>query len=181
MSEEITFQDILEARSDADLLNEASLGRAYQHSVKGGHHSFGIVTGWKAGASSKENKASMKSLKHDLRSAGHGYIRMKGHWAGQSEPSLFVPGMSRAHAEHVRKKYDQDAVIHKGPESNHEVHLVTREGETHNLGKFHPRKIAQAYSSVKGAPFTFEWIANSFNEALVEKARFGTVSDDECA
>lgn len=169
MYSELTFKDILVARSEGlESLNEASLHRAHQHAEKQGHNSFGIVTAHRADASPKENKKNMKELKDHLRSLGHGYIRMKGHWDGNAEPSLFVPGLSRHHAEKIRHKYDQDAVIHKGPESDHAVHLLTRDGDSHDLGKFHPHKIAHAYSSIKGKPFSFEWIANSAAEALLE-------------
>jgi len=170
MDYEITYRDIIEARERGlDALNEASLGRAYQHMQKQGEHSFGIVTAHRSDATPEQNRKNMKALKGELRGLGHGHIRMKGHWEGQSEPSLFVPGLSRHHAERLGRKYNQDAVIHSGPESNHEVHLIQKSGETANLGTFHPGKIAQAYSSIKGKPFTFEWLTNSTAEALIER------------
>lgn len=166
---ELSFRDILEARDlGPEALNEASLGRAYQHMQKGGHNSFGILTAHRGDRSPKENREAQKALKDELRSLGHGHIRMQGHWEGQKEPSLFVPGLSRHHAERLMHKYNQDAVVHSGPESDHKVHLITKDGSSHDLGSFHPQKVAQAYSSIKGHPFTFEWVTNSYAEALIE-------------
>lgn len=170
---EITFQDILAAKADGDLerLNEASLGRAYQHVQKQGHDSFAILTAHRSDASPKQNRENMKALKGELKSLGHGHIRLQGHWEGSKEPSLMVPGLSRDHAVRLGKKYNQDAVIHKGPESDHKVHLITKDGETHDLGQFHPQKIAQGYSSLRGGKhsFTFEMVADSMAEALIER------------
>jgi len=177
---EIKFRDVLAVRGNSQKLNEASLGRVYQHFVNSGKESFAIVTAWKDGADEKHpgtNKANMKKLGSFLRSERLGFFELKGHWRAKQpdgsykdtfEPSLFVPGMSFKQATKIRDQYKQEAVIYAGPETDGEVALLLDSGGISKIGKFHPMKIAQSYSEVKGKPFTFEGfelLPNSFVEA----------------
>ena len=190
---EITAEDVIVARLDGDreALNEASLGRVYQHVKKSGDGaSLGIVTAWLAepgGAPKDDSEASknkrletnsknQKKLKSQLKSAGLGFFKLRGSWdevqddgsvKPVSEPSLAVPGMTMDLAKKIRRDYGQNAVIYLGPETKGEAVLIFA-GNIEKLGKFHPGKIAAAYSRVKGRPFIFEWITQSWGEAMIE-------------
>lgn len=165
---EITFRDVLAARGSKSTLNEASLGRVYQHFQKAGKQSFAIVTAWKSGADEEApgtNRANMKKLESTLRSQRLGFFDLKGHWREEQpdgsfkdtfEPSFFVPGMTRDQAVKVLRQYNQQAVIYAGPETDGEVALIFDNGSEQKIGKFSPQKIAQSYSEVKGKSFVFE-------------------------
>ena len=194
MARDYTFRQVLEARAagDLSLLNEMSLGRAYQHvqSAKEGGGSFGIVTAYRAGNTAKKNREDFAELQKHLRSKGLGFVKMRGHWRecqdekiaykdcppeklkDAAEPSLFVPGISQKDLDELGKKYNQDAVVYSGPETKGNVHLRFKDGaDPVDIGAFHPQRVAQAYSQLKGcASFTFEYIAQSHAEALIEQA-----------
>jgi hypothetical protein len=86
----ISWSDILRAKQDKNLirLNEASLGRAYQHFLKGPKESFAIVTAWRVAEStdglvprvSRTNKSNMQDLANDIRDAKLGFFKMRGNW-----------------------------------------------------------------------------------------------------
>lgn len=223
----ISFLDVLKAHERGmAAVNEASLGRAMQHVQDAGHTSFGIVTSWRGPKSHKENQTNFHALQHEVRSAGKGFFKMKGHWqecqaevspeeyrkivgtcpdgwhsdsgrctkadAGakerhqlpygkcpkenlkaSAEPSLFVPGITKDHILKLAKKYEQDAVVYAGPETKGKVHVLFQDGTTLPIGDFHPNKIAQAYSTVRGKNFTFEGFsmpAQGYMETLIEQA-----------
>lgn len=155
-------------------LNEASLGRVYQHVKEG--QSFAILTSWRQNLPTAENKTNFKSLQNSIRSAGLGFFKLLGHWKeeGQdeatAEPSLFVPGISKELAHKLGNKFDQDAVVYSGPETEGNISLIFKSGSLQKIGKFSPSKVSQAYSSVKGKTFVFEgfeYIAQSYTETLI--------------
>ena len=188
---EITFADVLVARQHGrDALNEASLGRVYQHYKKTKKTSFGIITSWRSLKSDAENMADFKKLQSEIRSAGLGFIKLKGYWRecldkkvdykncppekliDTVELSLFVPGLSKKKIFKLIRKYNQDSAVWAGPETDGEVVLIYDSGEIEKIGKFHPNRIARAYSRLRGKPFSFEgfdYIAQSWGEALIEK------------
>jgi hypothetical protein len=173
----VSFEDVLRARSDPARLNEASLSRVWQHVQKSGEKSFGIVTSWRApeeGATGKalaelqkENARNFKRLQGELRGQGLGYIHLVGHWGNLEEPSLFVPGLGMEAAKRIRERYDQDAVLYSGPETGGEVVLFVRSGAIVNVGKFTPGAVAASYSAIKGKPFRFEYVAQTWSQNLL--------------
>ena len=184
----MTFQDVLAARGDPDAMNEASLGRVYQHVKNSEKKSFGILTSWRAGSSKRENLANFKRLAGEVRSLGLGFFKLLGHWKecqdpnidyakcppdqleDTKEPALFVPGISLEDVKRLGNKYEQDAVVYAGPDTGGKVQLVFRGGSTTSIGKFSPSKIAQAYSRVRGRPFTFEYVVQTWSESLIEQS-----------
>ena len=88
--------------------------------------------------------------------------------AGVVRSGLLVPGVDRHHAERLRAKYQQDAVICLGPETERRVHIL-REAQPEDLGQFDPSKIAAAFSSSLGGPCSLDWVTNSFGEALMDQ------------
>jgi hypothetical protein len=170
------IRDIIEAKKlGPAALNEASLGRVYQH-VKGKDGAFAIITSWRGNLSPSENKANFRALKGAIRSANLGFFKMKGRWKEEgadeatAEPSLFVPGIPLKLAHKLGNKYDQDAIIYAGPETKGKVALIFKNKSKQVIGKFHPQAIAQAYSTVKGNTFTFEcfeYIPQNHIETLI--------------
>lgn len=194
----IPIEEIVDAklRHDWPALNEASLGRVYQHFQRGGHKSWAILTSWRSDADHETNKQNFRALQHDVRGLGHGYNRMVGHGQEEDpatketivskEPSLFIHGVSHDNALSLAKKYNQFSVIYSGPETQGKVHLVhTATGEHHDLGDFHPGKIAQFYSRIQTRhgtqknftfeSYAFEYIPTDIGEAqwkaLYERAK----------
>lgn len=154
-------------------LNEASLGRVYQH-VTGEKNvtKWGMITAYRYANTPAENKALNKKLESDLRSLGYGFFKVEGHWvecqdANKSyqdcpkdqlhdvaEESLFVPDITSAHIHKLGNKYGQDAVIYGDAKK---VILIFKDSNVESIGKFSPGKIQQAYSKLKdGKTFVFE-------------------------
>jgi len=174
---EITLEHIANAikGGDVDEINEASLGRVYQHITKEASKSFAIITAFRGGYSTKQNKSRNKQLGSDIRGLGVGFFKVTGYWVecqddsieyddcpeDQKKPvkefSYFVPDISKQDAVKLAKKYDQDAIVYQGEETNQKVELISKTGSSiMKLGKFSANKIKQAYTQIKGSTFVFE-------------------------
>ena len=147
-------------------MDEASLTRAYQHVVEKKSPSWGMITAFRYANSKKENEASNKRLEQDIRKMGHGFFKVEGHWQECQDPNmnyvdcpkdklkdstentLFVPGITKEQIGNLCKKYEQDAVVY-GDKDN-DAHLIYKNGDSESIGTFHPGKVSQAYSKVKG-------------------------------
>ena len=184
------FRDILSAkqRNDYDKLNEASLGRMCQYLITS--ERFAIITPWCGNNTEKENLTLFEKLQNEIRSLGYGFVKLRGHWrkcqddnipydkcpndklVDSIEPSLFIPKITLKEVKRLTKKYEQDASIYGGPETNGNVVLIYKDGKQENIGKFHPAKIAQAYSKVCGKSFVFagfEYVTQSWIQSVIEK------------
>ena len=160
-------------------LNEASLGRIYQHVVSNPKlKNWGVVTASRGELTPAENKQRNKELEADLRKLGYGFVHVDGMWQECRKPnteykdcpddmkvpteekSLFVPNISKEHIQSLGKKYQQDSVLFadEATKANGEATFIdSKSGEAFNIGKFAPGKIAQGYSKMKGGKvFTFE-------------------------
>lgn len=167
----VTFQEYLDQGIN---LNEASLNRIYQHIRKENVDSWAILTSWRDENTQKQNENDFKELKSLVRSKGYGFIEIEG--VGQEEddeggikqvkePSLFIPDITYEDAQELSDKFNQWGYVYSGPEiEKGEIALISKQGIDY-LGKFHPNKIAQFFSKVKGRSFTFESIkVNSWFE-----------------
>lgn len=161
---EITWNDVIHAKT-RDELNEASLGRVYQHIRKEKSKSWAILTSYRDENSPSKNKSDFKKLQSQIRSADLGFFKLVGH--GQEddesgnvqsvkEPSLFVPNIDLKMAKKLMNTYNQWGIVYSGPEVNDKIVLIDKDGGTDDLGNFRPQKIAQFYSKVKGKSFVFE-------------------------
>ena len=160
-------------------LNEASLGRIYQHVVSNPKmKNWGVVTASRGELTAAENKQRNKELENDLRKLGYGYVHVDGMWQECRKPdteykdcpddmkvptqekSLFIPNISQEHIQSLGKKYQQDSVLFADEETKAKgeaTFIDSKSGEAFNIGKFSPGKIAQGYSKLKGGQvFTFE-------------------------
>jgi hypothetical protein len=160
-------------------LNEASLGRIYQHVVSNPKmKNWGVVTASRGELSAAENKQRNKELEADLRKMGYGFVHVDGMWQECRKPdteykdcpddmkvptqekSLFIPNISQKHIQALGKKYQQDSVLFADDETRAKgeaTFIDSKSGEAFNIGKFSPGKIAQGYSKIKGGKvFTFE-------------------------
>ena len=94
------FSHVLEANTQK-ALNEASLGRIYQHVQRSGRTSWSILTSWRQDASLETNGRNLKKLKERIKKwgffplAGHGQEEDEktGEIRPVSEPSFFVVGI----------------------------------------------------------------------------------------
>jgi len=183
----ITFQDVRAAKRSGDpfVLNEVSLSRVYQHTKNG---QFGIVTNYRVGRTPEDNRRGFQELRAHLRSLNLGGIVLLGHWqecqdssipyeqcqpdlkTDAVEPSLFIPNITLDVLNSIVDKYDQDAAVYAGPETDGKVALIFRGGGTQILGDFQPNRVSRAYSELrggKGRTFVFEYIAQNQTESLI--------------
>ena len=160
-------------------LNEASLGRVYQHVVSNPKmKNWGVVTASRGELSKAENKKRNKELEADLRKMGYGFVHVDGMWreckdqtieykncpeemrVPTEEKSLFIPNISKEDVQKLGNKYQQDSVLFADAETRargEATFIDSKSGESFNIGKFSPGKIAQGYSKMKGGKvFTFE-------------------------
>lgn len=160
-------------------INEASLGRIYQHVVSNPKvKNWGVVTASRGELTPAENKQRNKELENDLRKLGYGFVHVDGMWQECRKPdteykdcpddmkvpteekSLFIPNISKEHIQALGKKYQQDSVLfadEKTKEKGEATFIDSKSGEAFNIGKFAPGKVAQGYSKMKGGKvFTFE-------------------------
>jgi len=172
-----TLEDIVKAikNGDKDKISEASLGRVYQHMTKQGSESFAIITAFRGGYTNKQNLSRNKQLESSVRSLGLGFFKQKGYWNECEDPnieykdcpadkikpvielSLFIPNIQFNDAVKLGKKFDQDAIVYQGPDTDDKVELISKSGSSiMKLGKFAPNKVSQAYSKVKGRSYVFE-------------------------
>lgn len=165
----IKLLDVLRTYSQgAGAVTEASLSRVLglANLAQQGGGSFAILTSWRKGNTNEQNEAGFKSLQATLRSENLGFRKLLGHWrecqdpnmpykdcppnqmVDTVEPSLFVWGISAQLAESLSKRYQQDAWIYAGPETQSKVALFFREGGHDVLGEWSPSTISQAYSQL---------------------------------
>ena len=160
-------------------INEASLGRIYQHVVSNPKmKNWGVVTASRGELTPAENKQRNKELENDLRKMGYGFVHVDGMWQECRKPdteykdcpddmkvpteekSLFIPNISQQHIQALGKKYQQDSVLfadEKTKANGEATFIDSKSGEAFNIGKFAPGKVAQGYSKMKGGKvFTFE-------------------------
>ncbi|TXH11443.1 MAG: DUF3293 domain-containing protein [Spirochaetes bacterium] len=185
-------------------LFEASLGRIMQHVNKAKEEGFAILTSWRQSNDKATNLANFQALQTFVRAKGLGYIQLRGHWQecqdtsvpynecppdqlkDSVEPSLMVFKIDLKTADQLGKHFDQDAVVYAGPETNGQVRLQFKNGDTMDLGSFNPMTIGQAFSEYRskqdpakqkdGLPradrhFTFEafsYPAQTFIEKMAE-------------
>jgi hypothetical protein len=159
-------------------INEASLGRIYQHVVSNPKmKNWGVVTASRGELTAAENKQRNKELEADLRKMGYGFVHVDGMWQECRKPdteykdcpddmkvpteekSLFIPNISKDDVQSLGKKYEQDSVLFADEETKAKgeaTFIDSKSGEAFNLGKFTAGKISQGYTKLKnGNVFTF--------------------------
>ena len=159
-------------------LDEASLGRIYQHVVSNPKmKSWAVITASRNGRTSAENKLANKELEADLRKMGLGFAHADGMWREckdgtleykdcpeemripSPEKVMFIPNISKEDAKSLGKKYNQDSVLFADGEARKNgeaTYIDSKSGEEFNIGKFTAGKIAQGYTKLKGGKvFTF--------------------------
>ena len=159
-------------------LDESSMGRIHQHIVSNPKvKNWGVVTASRGELTPAQNKQRNKELENDLRKLGYGYVHVDGMWQECRKPnteykdcpddmkvpteekSLFIPNISKEHIQSLGKKYQQDSVLFADEETKAKgeaTFIDSKSGESFNIGKFAPGKVAQGYSKMKGDKvFTF--------------------------
>jgi len=164
-------------------LDEASLGRVYQH-VAGDKNvkSWGMVTAFRSLNTPKKNRILNKQLETELRGKDLGFFKVEGRWRecqdsniayadcptdklkDSIETTFFVPNISKDDLHQFGNQYKQDSVLYGGPETKGNAFLIWKDGSHDDVGKFHPNTIQQAYSKMKGGR-TF-----AFNNEPIKKA-----------
>jgi hypothetical protein len=150
-------------------LDEASLGRVYQHVTADKNvKSWGMVTAFRSLNTPKKNRQLNKQLEAEIRSKKLGFFKVEGRWRecqdsdvnyadcppeklkDSIETTFFIPNISMDDLHKFGNKYKQDSVLYGGPETKGNGHLIFNNGSHEDVGKFHPNTIQQAYSKMKG-------------------------------
>jgi hypothetical protein len=150
-------------------LDEASLGRVYQHVTADKNvKSWGMVTAFRSLNTPKKNRQLNKQLEAQIRAKGLGFFKVEGRWRecqdsnvnyadcppdklkDSIETTFFIPNISMDDLHKFGNKYKQDSVLYGGPETKGNGHLIFNNGSHEDVGKFHPNTIQQAYSKMKG-------------------------------
>jgi hypothetical protein len=150
-------------------LDEASLGRVYQHvNADKNVKSWGMVTAFRSLNTPKKNRQLNKQLEADIRGKKLGFFKVEGYWRecqdsnvnyadcppenlkDSIETTFFIPNVSMEDIHKFGKKYNQDSVLYGGDETKGNAFLIWRNGSHDDVGRFHPNTIQQAYSKMKG-------------------------------
>lgn len=175
------------------LLHEATLSRVWHHVQNAKNKGFAILTSWRVSNSREVNSENFATLKGQLRGVGLGFFEVEGRWKeckdptvnyedcpedqlqDTKEPSLFVIGIAPEFLSALLDRYEQDAGVYAGPETDGRITLVFRDGSTSDLGEFTPNNLSQAFSQLKRKKtkaFHFEgmsWPPQTFFESLIEQ------------
>ena len=189
------YYTLAEARHSGNsrLLHEATLSRVWQHVQNAKSRGFAILTSWRVSNSNEVNVENFATLKGQLRSRGLGFFELEGRWKeckdpainyedcpedqlrDTKEPSLFVIGITPEFLSALLDRYEQDAGVYAGPETNGRITLIFRNGSASDLGEFTPDNLSQAFSQLKRKKtksFHFEgmsWPPQTFFENLIEQ------------
>lgn len=180
------------ANQVGSMLDEGSLSRLWKHTTE---RNIGMLTAYRGRYPVSENKTRNAKLQADIRSAGFGFFRVEGHYIegygsevskDVKEQSFLVIGEKgndngklKGFLKKWGAKYNQDSVFYKsfdnkgmliGTQSKDEDGNAVDfpgMGKEHMVGDFHPMKMGQFYSKMKGKPFVFESYqeADTFNTA----------------
>ena len=170
-TENLTMKVINNANEFTSLvLNEASIGRAYQHLIND-EIPVAFITAFRGGQDNlKQNIMRNKRLAADIRREGYGYFFMEGGYienkgtseeVSVDEDSLFIIGTKsdngrlKGHVKKWIKEYDQDAALFK-PQGSSNIFLLKNTGDMIDLGTFSVGKAADGFSRIRGREFHFE-------------------------
>jgi hypothetical protein len=189
------YAHLVEARlgDNTKKLHEASLSRVWQHVQNAPEKGFGILTSWRVNNTKEENIQNFSLLKSQLKANGLGFFQVDGRWKeckdptvsydncpedqlqDTKEPSLFVIGITPELLAALLSRYEQDAGVYAGPETDGKIKLIFKDGSDSDLGEFTPDNLSQAYSTLrkkKTKSFHFEglsWPSQTFFECLIEQ------------
>ena len=177
-----TFQEYQEQQAYDALtpaeLQEASLSRVMKHTQE---RPIAIITAFRGDFARKENDARNRKLMTDIRGAGYGAIKVQGKYVegfgtpeardGDGMEISYVvvgnqgdsSGNLKGFAKKVGKKYDQDSVLYKDAGDDQLAILIGTNGTAWpgmnkevELGKWHPNRVPEFYSKMRGGTFAFE-------------------------
>lgn len=169
-------------------LDEASLGRVYQHVAADKNvKTWGMVTAFRSLNTPNQNRKLNKQLEAQIRGKKLGFFKVEGYWRecqdsnvnyadcptdklkDSIETTFFIPNISMEDIHNFGNQYDQDSIVYGGPETKGNAHLIWRDGSHDDIGKFHPNIIQQAYSKMKSGK-TFGFNTNPTKKEPVKPA-----------
>ena len=159
-------------------LNESSLSRVYQHTQD---RNIGLITAHRKEFTPEENKTRNSQLKNDIHKAGFGHVHVRGSYIENKgapqekkvdEHSFLVIGKKGNDSGNLKgflqkhgEKYGQDSIFHKEHNETrgnligtpHSEKAFPAYHEHHDVGVFHPSKIGDYHSTMRGKrSFTFD-------------------------
>lgn len=159
-----------------DYLNEVTLSRVWQHVE---NRPLGIVTAFRGEYDRKENVTRNRKLAADIRDGGFGFFVVQGSYIEKKgtpeerrvrEDSFFVTTRPENEGNllgALRKwcrDYEQESVLWK-PLSSDVAFGVGQDGSMTSLGVFHPNRVSDYMSRLRGSPgsFVFEQAGSPMN------------------
>lgn len=155
-------------------MSSNQLSRIYQQTKELKQDSFGIVTSWRQPLSKVQNLAGIIKIESMIRGMGYGFRKMKGVWPEcpdptipydecpeemkvmASEPSYFIPGISKDEITSLMVEFDQDSCIYGGKDEDNKIILIKNNFQEEILGTFVPNSSKPVYSKVGKHKFAFE-------------------------
>lgn len=172
-------------KSFKTLINEASSNRVHQRIE---NRNIGMITAHRAENTTEENRKNNSDLEDSIRKAGHGFVKVNGHYTENrgtpqekhvKERSYLVIGKKGDDNGALKgfllkhgEKHKQDSVLHKAAGDETAKLHGTKEGgwpgkgQTHDVGKFHPDRAGEFHSSMRGAKKTFAFESIQFTTPL---------------
>jgi len=184
--------DLAKAASGFAPVQEASLGRIYQHHKT---RAFAILTAWRGERTLEENQVAFQKLKQRIRGSGYGFIPLDG--VGQekvggkvveaSEPSLLVPNKVKGPDDGTFRKIALGWALEASKPPQYAIFFATPDGEggtdgavlkvgggvEMKLSKFSPSMVGQFYSKLRrGRTFMYapsaeesvEWLGVKYGD-----------------
>jgi len=156
------------------LVTESSLSRLYQYINHKSCKSWAIITSYRDELGDANIKVFREQFVKDLRAEKLGFVLLSGHGQEKSkdgtieaktELALFIPNISLEQSNKLVSRYKQDGFIYSGSEVDNKIVLFFDGKRVKDFIGWHPNKIGEFYSTLRGRPFVFErvglqnWIA----------------------
>ena len=155
-------------------ITESSLSRLHGHINHKSCKSWAIITSYRDELGEANIKVFREQFVKDLRAENLGFVLLSGHGQEKSkdgriesknELALFIPNISLKQSEELVDRYKQDGFIYSGSEVDNKIVLFFDGKRVKDFIGWHPNKIGEFYSTLRGRPFVFErvglqnWIA----------------------
>lgn len=180
-------------------LDEASLGRIYQHTQK---RNIGVITAHRSENSPEDNHAANRSLESDIREHGFGFHHIDGHYTENKgtpherhvqERSYLVVGKEGEDGGHLKnfltthgEKYGQETVLHKAHNESQAKLIGTKsgvgwigKGEESSVGDYHPGRADEFHSVIRSRRSNDQTKKFSFGESLAEGVEYEEIGITE--
>lgn len=173
------FPDVIAARSKGpEALSRVSLALVYGVFTSSAADSYALLMAKVAAPSGEATTTSTQQdkLHQALISRGLGFARLLAHLSATGEsappatvPAVFTANVDLATIQAIAEKLELGPFVYGGPETDHEAHLYTGQGNVVSIGAFLPDAVTAKVSASLGYPVNFEYRAQGWAESMIEQ------------